>query len=77
MHKTTMSSEKNHTHRVVNDASNNYSIPGCVFIATGTCLPSHFLENMGGGDTHTDTQQGDLISLILFIYFFFKIRKVG
>jgi hypothetical protein len=60
-------------HHIENDASNNSSIVACVFVAAGTCLPSRCLETMGE-DTHTDTEQGDFISLLSF---FFKIGKVS
>jgi uncharacterized membrane protein YciS (DUF1049 family) len=50
-------------------ASNNSSIVVYVFIAVGTYLLSHCLAMLG----HTHTQQGALISFLLF----FKIKKVG
>jgi hypothetical protein len=34
------------TDRTENYASNNYSIVACVFVAAGTCLPSHCLATM-------------------------------
>jgi hypothetical protein len=61
-------------HCIENDMSNNSSIVACVFVAIGTCLLSHCLT-MIWGNTHTDTEQGSLVSLILF--YFFKIGKVG
>jgi hypothetical protein len=55
-----------HADRTENTASNISSIVAGVFIAAGTCLPSHCLETLMGY-SHTHRQQGgDLISLLLF-----------
>jgi hypothetical protein len=47
--------------------SNNSFVVACVFVATGACLLSHCLATIRGD---TDKEQGDLISLLLFIYLF-------
>jgi hypothetical protein len=54
------------TDRIENDASNNYPVVACLFVAAETCLPSHCLATIRW-DTHS--QQGYLISLLLLFFF--------
>jgi hypothetical protein len=45
--------------RIENDASNNYSIVSCVFVAAVTFLQSRFLATIGGYTyKHTDKWEG-------------------
>jgi hypothetical protein len=41
------------TDRIEDTASNSSSIVACVFVATGTCLPSRCLTTLGG---YTDSK---------------------
>jgi hypothetical protein len=52
------------THRTENDASNNSSLVICVFIVHGNVF-TYPLPSNDRGNTHTGTEQSDIISLLL------------
>jgi hypothetical protein len=63
------------TGHIENDAPNNSSIVACVFVTAVTILPSRCLATIGGIHRHTHRQQRDLISLLLFIFYFFQNKE--